>query len=301
MRNIQAPGIVREEPSRTLDSERRTFRHHEQSKLTDKNLYFSGDNLLTVPYWHHRQSCEMNIPTHCQIPKICWFNWNLSSVNRKWKNVSWSDESLLWKMVRIWREHHEMMDPSCLLSTVQTAGGVTVWRVSSWKLVPSVPTVHRLDVTTYLSVVADHVRPFVTTVDHLPMETSSRITCHKNGIIFNWFYECDTEFTELKSPPQSPDLKPIDHLWNVVELEVLIKRGFSQVAPMCIWWRWGGGLLIHNNILLTAHDRICYRSWTLKVLYVRAVVQVLLNILKCNYRSERTSVIRRFKVKIWFV
>ncbi|MDW1568538.1 hypothetical protein R7D93_25440 [Vibrio sp. YT-15] len=32
----------------------------------------------------------------------------------------------------------------------------------------------------------------------------------------------DNEFTVLQWPPQSPDLSPIEHLWDVVEREILI-------------------------------------------------------------------------------
>ncbi len=34
--------------------------------------------------------------------------------------------------------------------------------------------------------------------------------------------EHDNEFTLLKWPPQSPDLSPIEHLWDVVEREIHI-------------------------------------------------------------------------------
>ncbi len=37
---------------------------------------------------------------------------------------------------------------------------------------------HRLNATVYLSIVADHVHPFMTTVYHLLMTTSSRIMYH---------------------------------------------------------------------------------------------------------------------------
>ncbi len=152
-------------------------------------------------------------------------NWTIED----WKDVAWTDESRFLLRhsdgrVRIWRKEHESMDPSCLVSTVQAAGGgVMVWGIFSWHtLGPLVPTEHCLNATAYLSIVADHVHPFMTTV-----YTSSdgyfqkdNAPCHKAQIIS--FLEHDNEFTLLKCPPQSPDLNPIEHLWDVVELEIRI-------------------------------------------------------------------------------
>lgn len=45
---------------------------------------------------------------------------------------------------------------------------------------------------------------------------------HKAQIISNWVLEHDSEFTKLKWPPQSPDLNPIEQLWDVVEREIRI-------------------------------------------------------------------------------
>ncbi len=58
------------------------------------------------------------------------------------------------------------MDPSCLVSTVQAAsGGVMVWGIFSWHTLGRlVPIEHRLNATAYLSIVSDHVHPFMTTV-----------------------------------------------------------------------------------------------------------------------------------------
>uniref|UniRef100_A0A9J8C1B0 Transposase Tc1-like domain-containing protein n=1 Tax=Cyprinus carpio carpio TaxID=630221 RepID=A0A9J8C1B0_CYPCA len=94
-------------------------------------------------------------------------NWAIED----WKNVAWSDESRFLKQhsdgrVRIWHKEHESVDPSCLVSTVQAGGGcVMVWGIFSWHtLGPLLPIEHRLNATAYLSIVADHVHPFMTTV-----------------------------------------------------------------------------------------------------------------------------------------
>ncbi len=94
-------------------------------------------------------------------------NWTIKDL----KNVAWSDESRFLlrnsdSRVRIWCKEHESMDPSCPVSTVQAGGGgVMVWGIFSWHtLGPLVPVEHCLNATAYLSIVADHVHHFMTTV-----------------------------------------------------------------------------------------------------------------------------------------
>ncbi len=100
-----------------------------------------------------------------------------------------------------------------------------VWGIFSvHTLGPLAPIEHRLNAKAYLSIVADHVHPFMTTV-YLSSDgyfQQDNAPCHKVQIISDWFLEHDNEFTLLKWSPQSPDLNPIEHLWDVVEREIHI-------------------------------------------------------------------------------
>ncbi len=94
-------------------------------------------------------------------------NWTI----KDWKNVAWSDESRFLLQhsdgrVRTWRKEHERVDPSCLVSKVQAGdGGVMVRGIFSWHTLANlVPIEHCLNTTAYLSIVADHVHPFIYSV-----------------------------------------------------------------------------------------------------------------------------------------
>ncbi len=82
-----------------------------------------------------------------------------------------------------------------IVSTVQAGGGgLMVWVIFSWlTLGPLVPIVHRLNATAYLSIVVDHVHPFMTSVypSYDGYFQQDNAPCHKAQIISDWFLEHD--------------------------------------------------------------------------------------------------------------
>jgi len=98
-----------------------------------------------------------------------------------------------------------------------------------------------LNATAYLSIVSDHVHHFMANM--YPSSDGyfqqDNAPSHKARIILNWFIEHDNEFTELKWLSESPDLNPIEHLWDVVEQELraldVHPTNLHQDAILSIW------------------------------------------------------------------
>ncbi len=142
-------------------------------------------------------SCQLEQETEVTI---CMGSPKLD--NRRLEKVAWSDESqfllqLLESRVRIWHKQHESMDPFCLASAIQAAvGGVMVF---SWHILGVlVPTEHCLNATANLSIVADLVHHFMTTVNlscggYFQQDNAF----HKAQIISNWFLEHVYEYNEI--------------------------------------------------------------------------------------------------------
>ncbi len=94
---------------------------------------------------------------------------------------------------------------------------------------------------------------------------------HKAQIISDWFLEHDDEFTLLKWPPQSPDLNPIEHLWDVEEREIHIMdvqtTNLQQLcdAIMTIWTKISEQCFQH--LVNLCHEEL-RQLWRQKGVYV---------------------------------
>ncbi len=158
--------LVRDDRKATVTQKTSRYNQDMQNTISERT---TRRTLKQMDYSSRRPHRVLLLPAKNSKQRMQFAQAHQNWIIEDWKNVAWSDEPRFllrhsYARVRIWRKAHGSMDPSCLVSTV-LAGGVMVWGIFSWHtLGPLVPIEHHLNATAYLSIVADHVHPFMTTV-----------------------------------------------------------------------------------------------------------------------------------------
>ena len=142
----------------------------------------------------------------------------------EWQKIIWSDESRFQLFFadgrqRIWRRTGEAFSRDCVLPTVKHGGGsVMVWACMGWfGAGPLIIVEGNMKSEDYVGILSEHLLPIMEQQEGLVFQHDGA-PIHKSKITSEWLEEND--ISVLPWVDQSPDLNPIQHLWDQVDRKI---------------------------------------------------------------------------------
>lgn len=155
-----------------------------------------------------------------------------------WNKVIWSDESKFElfssnRQVKVWRKVNTALDPKNLVPTVKHGGGsVMVWGCMSPAGVGNLVFIDgRMDQHVYKNILEQNL---MSSADKLGLESDfvfqqDNDPKHTARSVQQWMTENIDKVLEW--PAQSPDLNPIEHLWEHLDRQIH-KKALSSLAEL---------------------------------------------------------------------
>jgi transposase len=148
----------------------------------------------------------------------------------QWRKVMFSDESKISRFGSdgreyCWRKKNEQLSERTTMPTVKCGGGsIMVWGCFGYNGVGWATRITgTMNSELYKEVLTDEMKNSIEYC--LPPEhqgdfifQQDNAPCHKSKIITGWFEK--EEITVIDHPPQSPDLNPIENLWQQIKAKL---------------------------------------------------------------------------------
>ena len=255
-RGVGRPPLITDVGRRRLGRQVKQDRRRTVAELTSD--FNAGQSTSVSEHTVHRTLLTMGLrsrrpmhvpmltPRHRQL-RLKWArdhrHWTLA----QWQSVAWSDESR-YRLhhadgrVRIRRRPGKQLLDTCTAGRRQAGGGsIMLWGTFTWTSMGPVELVQgTMTAETYRTLVADHVHPFMTTMfpNGSGIFQQDNAPCHKARSVMEWFEEHSGELQLMCWPPNSPDLNPIEHIWDVIERGVRAHRppprNLRELGDLCV-------------------------------------------------------------------
>ena len=169
-----------------------------------------------------------------------------------WKRIIWSDETKINRIGSdgkqwVWKQVGQGLIDREVQGTVKFGGGnIMVWGCMGWEGVGRLAEVEgKMNADQYVSILEDNLLPsmeesgfsaedVIFQQDNDPKHTSRKAT--------KWFE--DNNINVLDWAPQSPDINPIEHLWQHIKRQL----GEYSTMPKGVWEIWERVAEVWNEI-----------------------------------------------------